>query len=318
MNSTIILIGPINAGKSTIGKLLSEKLGLPQCSMDSVRFEYYKEIGYDEGLAHRIFEAEGFWGVYKYWKPFEAYAVERILSERTNCVIDFGAGHSVYEDDVLFKQVQQVLAPYPNIILLLPTTDPDESLDILNERDESFREMKPNINDHFIKHHSNYDLAKVITYTNGKTPEETCEEILHKILLFSWSDAWLILSIALADNGDGASLEAILAVGDWINHAIFTGPELRRGIAKLMHIGFVTESDGRFSLSGEAKAWWTAGKETYKSTRERMKAWEDFLCVTPLARQNPATEDPEWHFDKITDEMVARAYQKYTKKTISR
>jgi ribosomal-protein-serine acetyltransferase len=35
--------------------------------------------------------------------------------------IDFGAGHSVYEDEELFARVQQALAPYPWVILLLPS-----------------------------------------------------------------------------------------------------------------------------------------------------------------------------------------------------
>jgi len=41
--------------------------------------------------------------------------------------------------------------------------------------------MQPNINEHFIRQHSNYDLAKVVVYTKGKQPEETCEEIVHFI-----------------------------------------------------------------------------------------------------------------------------------------
>ena len=51
----------------------------------------------------------------------------------------------------------------------------------LNERAAFLRNLKPNINEHFLKHHSNYDLAKFIVYTKGKTPEETCEEILRLI-----------------------------------------------------------------------------------------------------------------------------------------
>src|SRR5690606_32472802 len=116
--------------------------------------------------------------VYPYWKPFEAHAVERILSEHHNCVIDLGAGHSVYEDENLFKRVQTALSTYPNVILLLPSPDLDESVSILNEREEFLREMKPNINEHFIKHPSNHKLAKYIVYTKEKTPEETCDEIL--------------------------------------------------------------------------------------------------------------------------------------------
>ncbi len=45
--SELILIGPIRAGKSTLAALIAEKTGLPQCSMDSYRWQYYAEIEYD-------------------------------------------------------------------------------------------------------------------------------------------------------------------------------------------------------------------------------------------------------------------------------
>jgi hypothetical protein len=93
-------------------------------------------------------------------------------------VIDFGEGHSVYEDDQLFNRIQQLLAPYKNIVLLLPSPDLDESIELLNAQDEFLRNMKPNINEHFIKHPSNHNLAKFVVYTKGKTPEESCDEIL--------------------------------------------------------------------------------------------------------------------------------------------
>jgi hypothetical protein len=179
----IILIGPIGAGKSTVGGILSQELHLPQVSMDDVRVGYYNEIGYDEDYARRKRAAEGLWGVYRYWKPFEAHAVERLLAGHRDCVMDFGAGHSVHEDEALFARVQRALMPYPNVVLLLPSPDPDESIAILNEREEFLREMQPNINEHFIRHHSNYDLAKFIVYTKGKTPEETCEEIKRLIVV---------------------------------------------------------------------------------------------------------------------------------------
>jgi shikimate kinase len=181
MTTDIILIGPMGAGKSTVGTLLAQKLGWPQRSMDDLRWDYYREIGYDENLAQHKRETEGVWGLCAYWKPFEAYAVERLLSEHQQCVIDFGAGHSVYEDAVLFQRVQTALASYPNVILLLPSPDLDESIAILNEREEYVPDGTPNINEHFLRHPSNYRLAKLTVYTKDKTPNETCEEILSSI-----------------------------------------------------------------------------------------------------------------------------------------
>ncbi len=125
----------------------------------------------------------------RYWKPFEAHAVSRMLAEHTDGVIDFGAGHSVYEDETLFRRVQAALAPHQSVILLLPSPNLDESVVILNQR---FIEVlaqegvKPDpgtlsANEHFVKHPSNSLLAKITIYNKDKTPEETCAEIMQLI-----------------------------------------------------------------------------------------------------------------------------------------
>ncbi len=180
MKLDIVLIGPIGAGKSTLGKLLADRLSLPQCSMDELRYNYYKEIGYDEEFAKLKRENGKVWELQRYWKPFEIHAVERLLSERSQCVIDFGGGHSVYEDATLFQRVQQALAPYYNVFLLLPSPDLDESIKILDERNQFEVDETRSLNEFFVRHSSNYKLAKFIVYTKDKTPEETCEEILEK------------------------------------------------------------------------------------------------------------------------------------------
>ncbi|WP_315755062.1 MULTISPECIES: shikimate kinase [unclassified Bradyrhizobium] len=172
----------MGVGKSTQGKLLATSLGLPQLSMDQVRWDYYREIGYDAERQRAIGENEGFAGIYRYWKPFEAHAVERLLADHHDCVIDFGAGHSVFEDAGLFERVRRAVAPFSNVVLLLPSPDPEESLRILHTR----RGGSPppgefDVNAHFIRHHSNYDLAKIVVYTEGKTPEETRDSILSAI-----------------------------------------------------------------------------------------------------------------------------------------
>ena len=149
--------------------------------MDEHRWHYYQEIGYDEALAKQKRETAGAWAINQYWQPFEAYAVERLLADYKNCVIDFGAGHSVYEDDALFQRVQHALAPYPNVILLLPSADLDESIRILRDRNKQLPEDIQQVNEHFVRHRSNYRLAKCTVYTKAQTPEETCDEILHLV-----------------------------------------------------------------------------------------------------------------------------------------
>jgi adenylate kinase family enzyme len=191
MNPTIILIGPLGAGKSTVGRLLAEKLGLPQCSLDDLRWGYFEELGYDKEIAIRIARSgKGIPEKLSYNKRFEVHAIERTLADHSHSVIDFGASNSVYEDESLLARVEAALAPYLNVILLLPSANPDESAEILRVRltkivkakGEEIHDELFELNEYFIKQPSNRRLAKMIIYTKGKTPEEICDEILRMLV----------------------------------------------------------------------------------------------------------------------------------------
>ena len=181
MPDDIILIGPVRAGKSTQGRLLAEALDRPQYSMDKLRWEYYREIGYDDAEEDLIFKATGWPGVLAYWKPFEAHAVERLLAEHQGGVVDFGAGHSVHEDPTLFERVRQALAPYPNVVLLLPSPDVEESIRVSKERKGDLTRYESDFDVLYVTHPSNPILAKHVVYTEGKAPEETRDEILARL-----------------------------------------------------------------------------------------------------------------------------------------
>jgi shikimate kinase len=187
MKSEIILIGPRGSGKTTIAEMLYLRTFLPHCSMDLLRWNYYEEIGYDRGLAREKISEGGFWALYRYWKPFEAYAVKRLFEDYRECVFDLGGSHSVYEDPALFEQVRAVLAPYPHVVLLLPSPDQDESIRTLDARNTYDSEDQREVNEHLVRHRSNYELAKHIVYTNGRTPEETCDEVLTWVRNNGWT-----------------------------------------------------------------------------------------------------------------------------------
>jgi len=188
--TTIILIGPICAGKSSVAEILAAKLGMTQYAMDDLRWELFADTDYDKNVARQLHEAGDTLGRLEYMKPFEVLAVERIVAEKRGGVIDFGAGHSVYKDEELLGRVERALTPVEYVILLLPSPDPDESTRVLNAR---FREMLERevgqvdekllaLNEHFVRHPSNQRLAKLVVYTEGKTAEETAEEIATGIL----------------------------------------------------------------------------------------------------------------------------------------
>lgn len=127
----------------------------------------------------------------KYVRPFYVHAVERVLDDYSDCVLTFGAGHVVHDDPSLFDRVSAALAPYPNVVLLLPSEDMDESMTILHgrilERVAEYAEEGEDYswaieeNKHFVLHPSNMRLAKATVYTDGRSPEETCEEIVQLV-----------------------------------------------------------------------------------------------------------------------------------------
>lgn len=201
MQAPLILIGPISTGKSTLAPLLAEKLHLPRYELDEKRWDYYAEIGYDSQVAKQIADEQGMLALLEHWKPYEAHAVTRIVQEYPDGVIDFGAGHSVYEDAALFAKVEAALAPFPNVILILPTEDKAAAVEILNTR---FRDLLArevghvderllDLNRHFVMHPSNEHLAKHIFYSHALSPDEFATQIIEQLAqqeLAHLSAAW--------------------------------------------------------------------------------------------------------------------------------
>jgi hypothetical protein len=151
---------------------------LSRREMDSVRWDFYREIGWNEADQEAADKRGGFKAVYEYWKPFELHAVERILSDASDCVIDFGAGHSVFEDEAMLARAERALASFANVVLLLPSPDDAESVRLLRERTGDAESNGLDFHEHFVRHPSNRRLAKHVVHTAGRTAEETRDEII--------------------------------------------------------------------------------------------------------------------------------------------
>ena len=185
IDTTIVLIGPSKTGKTTLSKLLAECLNMPLAELDDLRWSYYAEIGYDPDYAQRLRQEKGFAAVAAYWKPFDIHGVERVIAEHAGSVISFGAGHSFYDDEAMFARAKRALASVKHVILVLPSPSVEESMEILTER---LRVEIPGVkgdildlNELFMRHHSNLDLATMTVYTKGKSPDVTCQEIIARL-----------------------------------------------------------------------------------------------------------------------------------------
>ena len=172
----VVIMGPVRAGKTTVSALLAEALGVAHVELDSLRFGYYAELGYDDAVRERLWEAEGWPAVYRYWKVFDPHSVERVLEEHTG-VIDMGGGSLICDQDDQLDRMRQALAPFPNVVMLTPCQDVDRALGILDE--QAGRAMPGNR--HFLENRSLWELARIVVYTADHTPEEVRDEILERL-----------------------------------------------------------------------------------------------------------------------------------------
>jgi len=176
--SDIILIGPKLTGKTTLGRLLADALKLPQVSLDNLGGKYLPETDFDPAAAQKAYQDEGLFAWLRYRRPYEAHIVERALQDHQNCVIDFGGGHSVYEDEALFSRVAKALADYPNVVLILPSPDKAESIQILKQRFEADVASERKLQQLLVTHPSYDVVKKQVIYTKDKTTDELSAAVM--------------------------------------------------------------------------------------------------------------------------------------------
>lgn len=164
---SIILIGPSGAGKSTVASDMERRLKMPRFCLDSIasearrnghraKFRTSDEFNYD--MIHTLISA-----AQKY--------------DGSYGVVDFGAGHSIYREKAVFDKVKKELKPFKNVVLLLPCKDEKKALDIMNAR--STGDTSENLE--FLRSPCNRELATMIVYAEGRSPQEISDEIISRI-----------------------------------------------------------------------------------------------------------------------------------------
>lgn len=123
MDNHIILVGPMGAGKTTIGKLLSIELGLPFKDVDHLIVE-------QAGVSIPwIFDVEGEQG----FRKRESQVLEQVLQEKPS-VIATGGGIVTQEiNRELLKQQKNVVFLYASVDLQLQRTARDKNRPLLQK-----------------------------------------------------------------------------------------------------------------------------------------------------------------------------------------
>lgn len=160
---TIILIGMMGSGKTTVGKLLGEKLNINHFDIDSlIESQNKKTIA-------EIFSTYG----EEYFRELEKQAIKNIFNPQ-NQILSLGGGS--FEN----KETQNLLINNSTIIYL--KTSPSIIFDrIKNNTQRPLLKNNMNIEkiSEIIKtRQSNYELANHTILTDNKNPIQISEEIL--------------------------------------------------------------------------------------------------------------------------------------------
>jgi hypothetical protein len=136
-------------------------------------------------------------------------------------------------------------------------------------------------------------------------------------LIYFASDAWLLLSIILAAGAGQASLEKIIAAGDYVNHAIFTEDELAGGLYRLIRGGDIEEIDGLFRPTSLALEKY---EEIFKKKKQLLKQLEllrELIGAKPWGFDESVSQSKNRHrYPGFTSERFAEAVKNYQRKAL--
>ena len=167
LDQSYLFIGPMGVGKSTIAQDIARENSLDLVSLDN-----------REKLNYLYKDRDKF-----NFKDFEFYITATVLTSLDKpSVVDFGAGHSIYENPVMFYEMSKLIKRFKNVIYLLPSMDKEESLAILEERlrNRNVKDIGKTLNNnrHFIEMPCNESLATKTIFTANKSVEDIKKEVL--------------------------------------------------------------------------------------------------------------------------------------------
>lgn len=160
---TIVLIGMMGSGKTTIGKLLGEKLTLRSIDIDVIIEQNEKRT------VSEIFQNEG----EKYFRNIERETIKKIFTNK-DLIISLGGG--AFEDQL----TQELLLKNSTVIYL--KTSPNVILERI--KNNTNRPLLKNqmtvekIQSIILQRQKNYKLANITILTDNKNTDKIVEEIL--------------------------------------------------------------------------------------------------------------------------------------------
>lgn len=173
INTSIVLLGYMGCGKSTIGRLLAKDLALPFIDLDE-----YLVHKHGESIS-KLFITHGEIG----FRKIEKTALHEILAHRKTSVLSLGGGTPCYADNM-----QSVVQKTPHTFYLSPASQmlcqrlfPERSNRPMISHIHSKKELLIFISKHIFERKQFYEQAKHHLDIRHESAQEVVEEILKKL-----------------------------------------------------------------------------------------------------------------------------------------
>jgi shikimate kinase len=180
---TVVLIGPVCTGKSTLLPLVAARLGRHHVDLDAIAEPYYEEVARGRAAFLARIEATSRAEAHEWWQEGHPHAVRRVLADHAGSVIAFGAGHTSYRNATRMAEVRDALeSTNAFVVLVLPCEDGDRAVEILRARSMASRgrdwiERGTDFIARWVDDPAQRALPTITVFTDGRTPEETADEI---------------------------------------------------------------------------------------------------------------------------------------------
>ena len=180
---TVVLIGPVCAGKSTLLPLVAARLGRPAVDLDLVAEPYDEEAGRGRPAFAERAAATSRLQAIEWWQEGHPHAVRRVLADHVGSVIAFGAGHTSYTASALAEEVRIALeSSGAYVVLVLPCDDEGRAVEVLRARSKANRDRDWIVEgvdfiDRWVRDPANAALADLVVHTDGRTADEIADAI---------------------------------------------------------------------------------------------------------------------------------------------
>ncbi|WP_024285943.1 shikimate kinase [Cellulomonas sp. KRMCY2] len=182
----LVLVGPAAVGKSTLGALVADRLGVPFVDVDELGDQYYVEVGWSiDRLVERA-TAVGRVAAEREWEPARAHAVRRVLDDHPGAVVALGAGHTSFTDPRMAGKVSRALSAVPHVALILPSLDRDDALVELRRRSLATKGTDWVASGHdflaeWLDDKASRRVATLVVITDGEAPGATAGRLLDHV-----------------------------------------------------------------------------------------------------------------------------------------